>query len=395
MFCGHDMVDGDEFAKFQLSLAGCPDLRREPIPMEPGLDPNRASLLGLIDVPLIFVRQALQVTQEEISGNQNINTIRKNTCVLLKLLWTTRHRQCKQPQDRFYALRNIALDIDRNILMPNYNDELWITYAKVTLAMISHSGNLNVMFLCRGPGSAATQGQQRPSWAPDFDLHMTDPNDRLVSGMMTNFVGMTAFFDPTRGSIARPRHSDDYYKMTVTGYDIGVVNATSPVRWIDGTIQQARAIVESRTSDQTSREIFWRTLITDRTFDSRPASTDVEGAEFDRWWDIHTNSTEDMTTEDVNLLIGSVNHYNRAYYLHGARRMLFATTTGLIGLGPLSLQNGDHVYLLSGGKTAFTLRPHNGNYWVMGETYVHGVMRGELWKNHEETGVRQTEFVLV
>ena len=64
-----------------------------------------------------------------------------------------------------------------------------------------------------------------------------------------------------------------------------------------------------------------------------------------------------------------------------AGRRLFATDRGYIGFGPAEMQKGDHVYILSGGKVPYILRPVSGprprTFELVGDCYLHGVMHGE------------------
>ena len=59
-----------------------------------------------------------------------------------------------------------------------------------------------------------------------------------------------------------------------------------------------------------------------------------------------------------------------------ARRKLFVTETGIVGLGPLSIQPGDHIYLLPGAKTPFVLRRVDNCFKVIGDCYAQGLMNG-------------------
>jgi len=67
-----------------------------------------------------------------------------------------------------------------------------------------------------------------------------------------------------------------------------------------------------------------------------------------------------------------------AHYL-GQNRSLFRTLKrNLLGLGPDKMEAGDEIWLLKGAYTPFVLRPQrSGQYVVVGESYVHGVMHGE------------------
>ena len=63
-------------------------------------------------------------------------------------------------------------------------------------------------------------------------------------------------------------------------------------------------------------------------------------------------------------------------------RRLFLTDGNYLGLGAQSTQVGDQVWLISGPSTPFILRPmQNGRYRLIGEAYVHGIMRGEAVAN--------------
>ena len=59
-------------------------------------------------------------------------------------------------------------------------------------------------------------------------------------------------------------------------------------------------------------------------------------------------------------------------------RRLFITTQKWFGLGPENLRPNDEVWLLKHAKVPFILRPYGGQYQLVGEAYVHGIMFGEL-----------------
>jgi Heterokaryon incompatibility protein (HET) len=60
------------------------------------------------------------------------------------------------------------------------------------------------------------------------------------------------------------------------------------------------------------------------------------------------------------------------------RRCFTTSSQGYIGIGPRSLQHGDGVFVLRGGRVPFALRKIAENkYIIVGECYVHGIMHGE------------------
>ena len=60
------------------------------------------------------------------------------------------------------------------------------------------------------------------------------------------------------------------------------------------------------------------------------------------------------------------------------RRDFFVTNAGSFGIGPRPLRVDDEVWLLEGGRTPFILRKRaDGQFCMVGEAYVHGIMYGE------------------
>lgn len=58
-------------------------------------------------------------------------------------------------------------------------------------------------------------------------------------------------------------------------------------------------------------------------------------------------------------------------------RIFAKTEKGYYILGPQVTQPGDVVCVLFGGKLPFCLRPLGDRYLLVGECYVHGLMKGE------------------
>jgi hypothetical protein len=72
---------------------------------------------------------------------------------------------------------------------------------------------------------------------------------------------------------------------------------------------------------------------------------------------------------------------------------LAITEAKLVGLVPLATQVGDEIVLLEGAFTPFVLRPKGGGiYQLIGECYVHGAMKGELW---EEASKQLEDFCII
>jgi hypothetical protein len=76
------------------------------------------------------------------------------------------------------------------------------------------------------------------------------------------------------------------------------------------------------------------------------------------------------------------------------KRRPFLASKGYIGLGPSVLQKDDVVVVLFGCMVPFILRPQGGEYRLVGEAYVHGIMKGEAIEMWREGKLSQQTFCL-
>ena len=87
---------------------------------------------------------------------------------------------------------------------------------------------------------------------------------------------------------------------------------------------------------------------------------------------------------------GNAQNYATAAGRYTDGRRFFVTKHGRFGLGPPGVLPGDRCAVLFGSRVPFIVRATEGSadtsYLLLGETYVHGVMRGEavrLWRDKE------------
>jgi hypothetical protein len=78
----------------------------------------------------------------------------------------------------------------------------------------------------------------------------------------------------------------------------------------------------------------------------------------------------DMTTHTEGLTF-------LKYALIAEGRSLCITASGRLCLAPFETRVGDRVVILYGGKTPYVLRPAGDDFEFVGESYVHGLMKGE------------------
>ncbi|PVH82980.1 HET-domain-containing protein [Cadophora sp. DSE1049] len=66
-------------------------------------------------------------------------------------------------------------------------------------------------------------------------------------------------------------------------------------------------------------------------------------------------------------------------------RRMMETSMGYVGTAHSQAHIGDSIVLLQGASVPIILRPCDGGYRVVGEAYVHGIMKGEFWEAQDES----------
>ncbi|KAH6611866.1 heterokaryon incompatibility protein-domain-containing protein [Boeremia exigua] len=71
-------------------------------------------------------------------------------------------------------------------------------------------------------------------------------------------------------------------------------------------------------------------------------------------------------------------------------RLMYITNDGRLGLGPPITEGSDQVWIPVGAKMPVILRPYdNGMFKIIGQTYVHGVMRGEAFTEKNRDNIEK------
>ena len=88
------------------------------------------------------------------------------------------------------------------------------------------------------------------------------------------------------------------------------------------------------------------------------------------------------------LLPAQPGQFTKIYGQKGERLRFFVTDSGAIGMGPGTMQPGDLVVILFGASSPFVLRPtdNNGQYSLVGECYLDGIMEGQRIEQLQENG---------
>lgn len=141
------------------------------------------------------------------------------------------------------------------------------------------------------------------------------------------------------------------------------------LRWTLATPQDARDY-----KSEAEFGIFLNRASEDRLVSAESEETELSSNDQD------TQATDPiLTAEDIERLgsNGNADLFLDAAATACGHRAFFRTESGLVGLGPNWLQTGDSVCILFGADVPFVIRPKNGGYRLIGECYIHDLMRGQ------------------
>jgi hypothetical protein len=138
------------------------------------------------------------------------------------------------------------------------------------------------------------------------------------------------------------------------------------------------------------REIFWRTLVLDSKELEYGRRESPAPKEIGDWFETMTGNSS---------ISGSPTEASKRFYQQVGivQRCFYTTCTGEMGLGPYNTLPGDLVTILYGGRFCYTLREVGEHYVLVGDSYLHGAMHGELQRPGRKPSMEsftEKDFVL-
>lgn len=313
-------------------------------------------------------------------------------------------REATNPKDKILGLLGLLPYWSFGAQVINYYDlDVIDLYQRATLALIQDSRNL-------APFIVASRGRSRnypslPSWAVDWSVPLDSFSQVFIASFASRY-SRYQHYSANSSWLYEPKLNPDNRTIFLKGTYIGRVRdlgktarrglfpAASRVNQLNQVRYWQSLGEEIRSHGKYGRrwyEEYLRTILGDLVIDNRknwahriiidddfPSITDYIGGEFraDMEVDRIADSISDMITN----------------------RRFFNTDEGYMGIGPINMRVDDEVWVLFGGQVPFVLRRlksspptelsgHAGapplHYTLVGDSYVHGVMKGEAVKGKE------------
>lgn len=322
---------------------------------------------------------------------------------LTLLLSSMRRFKATDPRDKIYSLLGLLRDkndsephseVDNDVIRPDYSSSVDTIFRQVTKSLIKDESSLALLSTVEDQGLRVTLNL--PSWVPDYAvwqevtvLGMPDNPHKYYAGG----DGLPCLYDSDLDTSHDTLSLAGYEMDSVT--EIGMCNDQRPgpevlMSWL----QLIATLPESYRDGEPRDDVIWRTLIGNLGGATHPAHADY-ARHFLAFLHLLLKDEDDLRKAIGILNAGTTTRawqetgtagdpylYATSFmYITGSRR-LFVTEKGYVGLGATSVQPGDKVFVFPGGLLPFVLRTSTESYYrLVGEAYVHGIMKGEALKH--------------
>lgn len=283
-----------------------------------------------------------------------------------------RERGASNPKDRLYALLGLGSD-----LQPDYTLALEDVFMGAVRASIESTGTLHSLLRTH----EVARSPEVPRWAPDWCAQLPDHTWHSVS---MPWYYQYEFYDAVKGKRANTRPPRDSSELCLQGFIIDRVRAAVPASWWDvgfrGKVAACQALADETAERHgnayprgggTYDDAWWRTAVADMSFYGDGQNYLRAGPEDEASCRAYLRSevASDLRGSSVQL----------------TDKSFFSTETGMLGLCAETVEVGDIVSVLFGGRMPFVLRPRGERvddgttkYEFVGQAYVHGIMDGEV-----------------
>ena len=344
---------------------------------------------------------------------------------LANILIKFRSWNATNPRDKVFGLRGLCNSdihkMDKMGLAPDYEikpEELWMAAVR---ACIRVSGNLNILSGCRGDGR---DWPKIPSWAPNWS------DERPQAETLYYFQSTESASDDFKaaGNTTASHELGDGRELHLMGHIIDPITELTDSRdmpetkWPESTTSpmekkqlerdekenwhnanefynQCERLALSPTGEyptgEKHRSVYWQTITAGQRIHGDDQYTE---AEFEKWFaNRHVDRTLaalnlnripvlsdylSMSGQLMNRMIMPANAFAQATTALFQRRMA-RTRCGYLGLVPGAAEVGDWIAICRGGGRPLVIRMEGDCFRIVGECYVHGMMKGERWDDED------------
>ena len=322
----------------------------------------------------------------------------KGSSLIRLLADTSVDKACTDSRDRVYALLGMSCDAAALGIDIDYEPAYTCNhlYCDVAFAIIA-AGGVDLLFYPRNRSSdfddADRQGSARPTdgplptWVPDWRVPMGRSGD--ITPWTVPYQRSTEIAGVVRGT--------DRTTIVLKGYIAGTI-ATLEEKCNDGKYMSRlnrdaalRYLADIGSLCNKAKNMGSEIYLYVHDINRLAATIGIAGmigmtadqpaseGECMLGWQAVQRDFRNVRMKEVDIEQSEdMQHYYDGMANQTSRRP-FLTSTGFVGLAHADAQIGDVVTILYGAKFLYTLRPTGaGTYTLVGDTYVYGLMNGEV-----------------
>lgn len=296
------------------------------------------------------------------------------------VLRRTKRAQCSDQRDRIYAVLNLVNERDRLGIQPDYRKNLVEVFRDLIVQAIFEYWNPTVLSCCE----LGTEIDAMPSWIPDWSRpRICDdiwqpracwnsvPEARIID---KNILVMSGISGGRITKCFRILQATDLY---LDGLALKLPHLQETHTML--TDMASFAKIHLQVVPERQDEIICRTLCCNEFSDCyEPVSKNH--VDCDDTIQRFRKLTDPKMKISWEYLVDSASFLDSVYTHAVGRAMIVLNDGNSLGLAPNSCQENDYVAVLLGCQSPLVLRENQtGNFLVVGESYVHGLMNGEAF----------------
>lgn len=306
---------------------------------------------------------------------------------MLELLQWCHVMSSTDARDKIYAVLGLACDQDQLSIIPDYSTSTAQLYQDTAVRILETHPTLDIL-----SSAHANKSMELPSWVPDWSFWSEDIPVPLVHDVT---FSRPCFYDACARAKSKIKFNAQNSELTVQGVVIDHIsfssgrlgfspNPADTFYQFQYLLRELHSWRESLTQPRAD-EVLWRTLVANIVYEQREASSEV-GEWFSAYMGLikwHAAVRSGETCIPISPLVMDLAHkFLIAMCAKAERRSLCMTEKGYLCLAPPDVKVGDSLSILLGGRVPYILRRKGENvYNLVGESYVHGLMKGEAFKN--------------
>lgn len=322
-------------------------------------------------------------------------------------------------EDKIYALLGLASDASREQVTISYDITINHIYQKVALSCLVYNQNLSILGSVQASSSSSLTGL--PSWVSDWSV----PRTAYALTFHDEFSSTPATYTAAKDTKYIWKQPQSKSGLVLSGFRFDRI---IDVGYADETNINVTAITHRQNLQPKSVRLFWllscEQIAGVRSKKQKQKYNTGEDI-LDVYWqtlcagctleDFNTIREEFLSFDAVMKILSFLHklHLSSSFLIvkfmmfsfmfqkfvfpyfgikppmeydgfdqrvvFGMGRRMARISEGYIGLVPARTQPGECVWLLKGGNVPFVVRDENGTKRLVGEAYIHGIMKGEAF----------------